>query len=275
MEMPQVILDMFKANGISIPTSTSNLSPLEEKQTEAEKLNRDPGRLEGFDCPICLNRGYIYFAAEGGLPGVAYLHTRDCECMIRRRNERRIEQSGLKDLLSRYTFETWQTPQRWQVSALELARQYAEERHGWFLAAGHSGSGKTHLCTAICAELLNASMSVRYVLWRDMSVQAKAVVNDDEEYERITAPLKRVKVLYIDDLFKVGRGKEPTSGDVNLAFELLNARYNDSSKLTIISTERSMEDLMEIDEAVGSRIYERSKGYRMDFSNKPNWRIQP
>lgn len=246
---------------------------MEKQEARAERFNRIPGELEGFDCPICLNRGYIYYASEGALPGVAYLKTRDCECMERRRNKRRIERSGLKDLMSRYTFDTWQTPERWQEIDMELARQYAKERCGWFLAAGHSGSGKTHLCTAICAELLNAGMNVRYILWRDMSVQAKAVVNDDEEYERITAPLKQVRVLYIDDLFKVGRGKEPTSGDVNLAFELLNARYNDSTKLTIISTERSMEELMDIDEAVGSRIYERSKGYRLDFSDKPNWRI--
>jgi DNA replication protein DnaC len=247
---------------------------MEEREAEAERLNQMPGKLEGFDCPLCRNRGFSYIATPGALPGIAYLSTRDCECMVRRRNERRIERSGLQDLLTRYTFDTWRTVQKWQGQALNLAKQYAEGRCGWFLAAGQSGSGKTHLCTAICAELLNAGLDVRYVLWRDMSIQAKAVVNDDEEYQRITSPLKQVKVLYIDDLFKVGRGKEPTSGDVNLAFELLNARYNDSSKLTIISTERSMEDLMDIDEAVGSRIYERSKSYRLDFSDKPNWRIQ-
>ena len=269
----EAMQDIIRNLGISIPRSTTTKSFTEQLREDADRYNTIPGNLTGYDCPLCLNRGYHYFVDESGgrYPG---LKTRDCECRVKRRNIRRIEQSGLKDLMQRYTFDTWQTPQKWQASALRLAKQYAEQREGWFLAAGHSGSGKTHLCTAICAELMNAGLSVRYVLWREMSVQAKAVVNDDEEYERITAPLKQVRVLYIDDLFKVGRGKEPTPGDVNLAFEILNARYNDQQKLTIISTELSIDDLLDADEATGSRIYERSGKYYLNFANRANWRLQ-
>lgn len=117
-------------------------------------------------------------------------------------------------------------------------------------------------------------MDTRYMLWRDVSVQAKAVVNDEEAYSKIVEPLKRVTVLYIDDLFKTGRGQAPTVGDVNLAFEILNARYNDSRKITIISTELPMEELLNIDEAVGGRIYERSKGNYLDFCGRENWRLR-
>ena len=241
-------------------------------QYECDRFNMARGNLVGFECPTCLNRGYVYFIDESGESPC--LRTRDCECMARRRTERHIELSGLKDNLTRYTFDAWQTPERWQVSARELAKKFAAERQGWFLAAGRAGSGKTHLCTAICGELLAAGLPVRYVLWRDMSVRAKAVVNDDEEYDRITYPLKQVKVLYIDDLFKTKTGAEIRAADVNLAFELLNYRYNDRSKLTIISTERSLGELMDIDEATGSRIYERSKGYRLDLSGKANWRLR-
>lgn len=220
----------------------------------------------------CLNRGFIYYVDTAGrYPTV---RTKDCECMEQRRSLRRIEQSGLKDLLDRYTFDTWQTPQRWQESSLRLAREYAEKKDGWFLAAGRSGSGKTHICTAVCAEFLKQGLPVRYVLWRDMSVRAKAVVNDDEEYAKITEPLKKVKVLYIDDLFKTKAGSDVTPGDVNLAFEILNYRYNDKSKLTILSTEKSLDDLLYIDEATGSRIYERAKHYWLNFYDKPNWRLR-
>ena len=231
-------------------------------------FNRVRGNLPGMDCPDCLNRGYIHFVNDAG-----QLSTRDCRCMTIRRNERRIDRSGLRDMMKRYTFDNWQTPHPWQVSAAMLAQRYAAERSGWFLVTGTPGTGKTHLCTAICGTLLEAGVDVRYMLWRDVSVKAKAVVNDEEEYHRIMDPLKSVHVLYIDDLFKTGRGQEPSTGDVNLAFELLNARYNDSSKLTIISTERSMDDLLNIDEATGSRIYERSKRYYLDLSGKGNWRL--
>ncbi len=115
---------------------------------------------------------------------------------------------------------------------------------------------------------------MQYVLWRDMSVRAKAVVTDDEEYNRITEPLKRVKVLYIDDLFKTKDGTPVSPADVNLAFEILNYRYNDTGKITIISTEKTMDQLLEIDEAVGSRIYERSKEHWLNFCGKQNWRLK-
>ena len=120
---------------------------------------------------------------------------------------------------------------------------------------------------------MERGIDTRYMLWKDASVQAKAAVNDEAEYRRLVEPLKRIKCLYIDDFFKIGKGQEPTTGDVNLAFEILNSRYNDSGKITIISTERDMEKLLEIDEAVGSRIYERSKDFYLSLAGKSNWRL--
>ena len=156
--MLEAIQDILARNGISIPTSATIEKPYREQlQDDADRFNQTEGGLTGFDCPKCLNRGYLYFVDDSGI--CPTLGTRDCGCMIRRRNERRIELSGLKDLMQRYTFDTWETPQKWQVTARELAQRYAAERKGWFLAAGRSGSGKTHLCTAICSELLNAGMS--------------------------------------------------------------------------------------------------------------------
>lgn len=249
--------------------TTLPTDPHELALRKAASMNETPGYLTGYDCPKCLNRGVMWVVR-----GNDEVTASECECMIQRRNLQRLKRSGLEDAVTRYTFETWQTPDRWQEKAKALAERYAKERRGWFVAYGHVGSGKTHLCTAICAELLATGMNTQYMLWRDVAVQAKAAITDDEAYNAIVTPLKRVKCLYIDDLFKVGKGKPPTEGDVNLAFEILNSRYNDSSKLTIISTERSMEDLLDIDEAVGSRIYERSKGFRLDFSDKPNWRLR-
>jgi len=250
-------------------TATSTIDPAEFERQKVQSMNEREGDLKGYDCPICKNKGCIWVLDE--VKGVV---TRECECMVQRRNYQRLKRSGLEDTLQRYRFDTWQTPDRWQARAKDLAQRYVQERRGWFVAYGHVGSGKTHLCTAICGELLNAGMNTRYMLWRDVATQAKAVVTDDEAYDAIVSPLKQVRVLYIDDLFKTGKGQAPTVGDVNLAFEILNSRYNDSGKLTIISTERSMEDLLDIDEAVGSRIYERSKGFRLDFSDKPNWRLR-
>ena len=81
--------------------------------------------------------------------------------------------------------------------------------------------------------------------------------------------LKNVPVLYIDDFLK----GEYTPADVKQAFMILNDRYNSRGKKTIISTERNMTDLINFDEAVGSRLAERAKGYTILAPNE-NWRIK-
>ena len=70
--------------------------------------------------------------------------------------------------------------------------------------------------------------------------------------------LKNADVLYIDDFLK-GKVRD---ADFNLAFELLNYRYTQPSKRTIISTELDLPALRKIDEALARRIIERSEGYR-------------
>lgn len=231
-------------------------------------LNKEPGNLPDYDCPDCMNRGHFHRVDDQGR---TYLE--ECRCKAIRRSVWRMRHSGLADMAQRYTFDTWEQREPWQRSAADIARRYVKERDGWFLMAGSPGTGKTHLCTAVACALIDAGIETRYMLWRDVSTRAKAVVNDEAEYQRIVEPLKAVKALYIDDLFKTGKGQAPTVGDVNLAFEILNARYNNARLLTIISTERTVEELLEIDEAVGSRIYERSKGYYLPVTGKKNWRL--
>ena len=193
--------------------------------------------------------------------------------MVIRRNRDRILRSGLSDMLSRYTLDSWKVKEPWQKKAADLVKRYAADPSGWVLMAGPPGTGKTHLCTALCGLLMQKGVDTRYMLWRSMSVQIKAAVNDGSEYRRLVEPLKRVRCLFIDDLFKTKSGQEPTTGDVNLAFEIINSRYNDTKKLTIISTELDVEQLLSVDEAVGSRIYERSKDFYLCLVGKPNWRL--
>jgi len=249
-------------------SSLLSMTSIERERKMAEYENRMPGNLTGYDCPLCLNRGYFADVREEA--GHFYRFHRECKCMKTRRSLRAIQRSGLAPLLDRYTFDAWQEQEPWQRRAKELAVAYAENPEGWFVMAGSVGAGKTHLCTALCGKLLERGISVRYVLWRDLAVRAKAAVNDGEAYQAIVAPLKRVQVLYIDDLFKVGN--KPTGGDVNLAFELLNHRYN-SSLPTVISSELTVEDITSIDEATGSRIYQRSRDHYIALRGRKNWRL--
>lgn len=190
-----------------------------------------------------------------------------CSCMTTRKNLLRIEKSGLSDMLESHTFESFEAKSQWQKSLKDSAKKFSRECAGdWFFVGGQVGAGKTHLCTAIVGELLKSGKSARYMLWRDEVVRIKACVNDEEEYGKIMRPLKETDVLYIDDFLKTQRDKDgkikpPTPGDINVAFELINYRYGNRRLVTIISCELFAADITDIDEAIGSRIAQRSKMY--------------
>lgn len=255
----------------------------ETLQDRADLENKMPGSLgDGVDCKVCLNRGSVCVVRRDEETGREYLVAARCKCMAQRAANRALKRSGLESAVKRLTFEAYQTPHDWQVAAKEAAERFCKERGGaWFFIGGQSGAGKTHLCTAIAGELMRAGMPLRYMLWRDEIARIKSVVYDYEELERIMSGLKRAKVLYIDDLFKRGKGPggdaaDPTTADIDHTFEVLNTRYLDPALVTIISSERTLDELMYIDEAVAGRIAEKTKGvYCINLRKDPekNWRM--
>ena len=200
------------------------------------------------------------------------MFSRECECMKRRRSLRSIRKSGLGDMLSRYTFDNYETPDERRALIKETAKRFVDSDTGWFFIAGHSGSGKTHICTAICSALIDKGNEVKYMLWRDENIALKSCITEYDEYQRRISKLKEVPVLYIDDFWKVRDGSL-TNADVNLTFEIINARYNDMSKRTIISTELMYSDIIRVDEAIGGRIFERSRGFSVKAPDE-NWRLR-
>ena len=79
------------------------------------------------------------------------------------------------------------------------------------------------------------------------------------------------EVLLIDDLFK-GRLNE---SDVNIMFEIINYRYLNFLPI-IVSSEFTIEKMLEFDEGIGSRIYEMSKDYVVEIKNdiRNNYRLK-
>lgn len=130
--------------------------------------------------------------------------------------------------------------------------------HNWLALLGAPGVGKTHLCLAVCNELLADGVPVLYFPHVEgFSELRGAVGSEDKLFARVEA-MKRVQVLYWDDLYK-GRGA-PTDFVLEVIFEVINHRYMEGLP-TLISSERSPEELLAIDEAIGSRILERAKGH--------------
>lgn len=265
---------------LGMGTTFEKMSPREYEQFKADGLNATEGSRheeDGYNCNLCKNKGYIIKVVEYG-DGYHQVST-NCKCVEIRNSIMRMKRSGLKDIIKDYTFDKFEDSEPWQKSIKTAAMDYAKNPEGWFFLGGQSGSGKTHLCTAICREFLLAGKKVRYMLWRDDIVKIKGAVTDSEEYSKMIDQFKTVDVLYIDDLFKTGKASDnsvqrPTNADINVAFEIINYRYCNPNLLTIISSELSEDELLDIDEAIGGRIYERAKSITIGKSRDRNYRIK-
>lgn len=242
--------------------SVCNYEPGMSERMKAETANSESGKLnqqDGYDCQICRNKGYIIRAVEEN--GFWRIVAQECQCMKIRRTIRRMEKSGLKNLMRDYTFGKFEASENWQKTVQNAAASYAKSPQGWFFIGGQSGCGKTHICTAICRELILQGLDVVYMLWRDDVTRLKAMVTDVDKYDNNIQLFKRAEVLYIDDFFKMGRGvgnndiQKPTMADINIAFELLNYRSINNLQ-TIISSEFNIAELLEIDQALAGRIVE-------------------
>lgn len=222
--------------------------------------------LGGVDCQRCGNTGQI---VDRG-PGLLELHVYECPCMYRRRSLRSLRKAGMADMAARYTFDSYKTDTPLREKIKRLAQEFVKAERGWFFIAGQSGSGKTHICTAISTGLMEERASeICFMPWRDDSTEIKNRIKDQEWYQAKIKKLKTVPVLYIDDFLKGGY----TDADLKLAFEFLNARYNDVRLRTIISSEMQIDDILRADEAIGGRIYERAQGFIVRAPGE-NWRLR-
>lgn len=271
MQSVRNILTRFPVKSSS---DTTDVKTLMERR--AERYNASPGNLNAdglFDCKKCLNRGNFMRITDDGMIHESVI---SCSCMKVRRSIWNMKASGLEATIRKSTFELFVASEDWQKQMAETAKAYVAEGFNggdWLFVGGCVGSGKTHICTAASRELLLREHELLYMSWVQSATKIKAVINNEEEYSREVSKLKQTEVLYIDDFLKPVHGAEPSAADLKLAYEIINARYAGNKPL-IMSSERSVRELIEIDEAIGSRIYEKSKNYSVTLTgNDKNFRL--
>ena len=254
-----------------------NESQEERIKREVEEDNKKPGNSEDpdvYDCKKCLNRGYFWTAME--YRGAWQTAITRCACWKVRASINRMKKSGLAKSLCK--LKDFEVTEAWQKNMLDTATAYleADKSNGEsFFIGGAVGSGKTFIGSAVCRELLRQGHEVIYMPWITEAQRLKALANDDSAAAEI-ATYSKAEYLYIDDLFKPLPGQTgPTPADVRLAYDIINYRY--LNKLPIIITcEKYITELMELDEATISRIYERAKGYTVNVKRDPsrNYRMR-
>lgn len=228
--------------------------------------------LDGYNCELCKNKGFIARINEEGYE----VHS-ECQCKTIRSTLRRAQRSGLGDILTEFTFKKFIATEEWQENIKSRAQRFcADDEAKWFYIGGQVGAGKSHLCTAIAAHYIKAGKNVKYMLWHDEAKKLKSLAND-YAYQDLIREYKDIEVLYIDDFLKVKFGETPTTGDINLAFEIINYRLLDREKITIISSEKTLDELIDYDEATISRVFkETGKQYRISIGKDraKNYRLR-
>lgn len=245
-----------------------------------------PGDItEGLKAAAERAKAYIAkYGVEAYEQRLAEYTKREMEERDRKRAEEasrlRLERSGLADSLKTMTFDTFNATEGWQKKMLEKCKAFlTQNEHKWLYISGQPGCGKTHLGTALCSKLLAKGRPTRYMTHRELINMLIASQNDEDYYD-VVREYGTVDVLYIDDFFKPvknerGEITRPTAAEIKHTFEVLNMRLVRNG-ITIITSERSLMEICDIDEALGSRIKQRCGKYAIDILRKPgrNYRMR-
>lgn len=227
------------------------LKPVENQEEyqialQVKQYNDKQGNIEGFYCDVCRNKGNVMVVNNNGEQVLVR-----CNCIKRRESIKNARISGMGELLQK-SLDNFETPSKWQKGLLESVKKYIENpKNDWISMLGCSGAGKTHLCSAVANNFLEQGKRVIYMQWNSAIRELKLKATDG--YSELIEKYKSADVLYIDDLFK---GKI-TESDVNIAFEIINARAIKPDAITIISSELSIEQMAKVDEAIAGRIAQR------------------
>lgn len=210
--------------------------------------------LRDYSCPVCGGSGFV--EVQQG----EYKIAKECECRQIKINADNILRSGLTEVIDALTFGNFAIKNKWQQSlkkgAIEYTQAILKRDDHWLMVCGSVGCGKTHIATAIMRELLFRGIKAAYFEWRELARTLKAIQFDIEEYDKTVKSLTNYRVLYVDDFMKGAA----TEADKNVAYDIINTRYRLNLPM-IITSEKTHAELSEIDDAIASRIYQKTKDF--------------
>ena len=244
-----------------------------------DTINRIKGRKidkSQYQCEKCKDAKIVMI-----IDGKGDLVARDCDCAAKSNALRYMRMSGISELDLKKTIDDYQTFSEAELKRAKVTahtymtrfRGIRYDRHNSLLLSGKPGTGKTMLGIAVVNNMLNDGIPALYVSYREMITNLKQLQYGNEEQKaQFTEEMNRLKnigVLFIDDLFK---GSE-TDADKAIMYDIINHRYLKGQAI-IISTEKTPDELIKVDEALGSRIVEMCKGYTVTFKNAQNYRLR-
>ena len=239
-----------------------DIAPIRERNTELMKRRkRELCRLGypedytevKYSCPHCSDSGFVMDGA------------RMCACFREALLKENIKSSGIGRLIEKQSFdnfsleyykgdeETLRRMERNLKMAKDFADNFAKHEEN-LLLIGKTGTGKTHLSTAIAKSVIESGYEVLYDSTQNIvaAFEADKFRSGYGSYEPQGDKYLECDLLILDDL-----GTEMvTQFTVSCLYNLLNTRMNKGLK-TVISTNLSPDELQRKYE---DRIYSRIVG---------------
>ena len=257
----RAIDERLKATGLLLfktACTGGDIEPIKKENLKLQEMRRDLIEALGFPrdytdlkyyCPDCSDTGYI-----GG--------TKVCHCLKEALIRETIASSGIGDLLDKQTFEsfdlewyrydekTYELMKRNVNAAKAFVRDFGSVKKN-LLLIGTTGSGKTHISTAIAGEVIRKGYDVIY----DSAVNIIRDFNDDQFHRDGKEEPKSDKYMECDLLIIDDLGTEfVTAFSVSCLYNLLNTRQNRSLP-TVISTNLTADELSgKYEDRIYSRI---------------------
>jgi DNA replication protein DnaC len=252
----------------------TNLQDSSQRNHEnLQKLKEREFKQTSYKCSKCCDTGWILIPQEDRQPLAV-----TCECRKIEKLKSEWKYSGINVEQSKYTFSNFEVWNEASRRIKDTAGAYCtdfddirDKRRNSLLVCGQVGSGKSHISIAVALNFLKQNIRVVYMPYRDTITEIKQNMIDQEYYKKAISKYQLCEVLLIDDLFK---GKINDS-DINVMFEIINYRYLNFLPI-VVSSEFSIDKLLNFDEGVGSRIYEMAKDYVVEIEQdiRNNYRLK-
>ncbi|MBD0399222.1 MULTISPECIES: ATP-binding protein [Bacillus] len=240
-------------------------------QDTERQLRKEHKTMESL-APDQMVREEDYLAGKVCLPDKARewktTFSKQCECVKRKKIARLMKASGITEEFEKLLFGNFIKDGKPDMikDAYECAVEYYKDfqsikgkRSNSIALLGQPGSGKTHLLTAIMNNLIKKKSI--YCMYFPYVEGMGDLRNDFDQLETKLDAMRKAEVLFIDDLFKPVKG-EPRATDwqVEQIQSVVNYRYLNHKPL-LISSELDTGEILDIDEALGSRIHQMCRDY--------------
>lgn len=224
-----------------------------------------------YACDICKDMSYVksdendfdFFEENGefinGKLVITNTYYKRCKCELQKRFERKLEQAGLGAIREKILNVEYKTTYQWQKDAYDVAKRFVTNDNKGLIISGQTGSGKTLLLSKMLYNFAVKGKDIMYFAWyknySSQLVDRYNVINQD-----LLRKMLEIDVLYIDDLFKTRDNSMDDiynkRQEIEVFWQIIDARAVDSTKKTMISTELLESDFLKLDEALWGRMLE-------------------